>query len=109
MVDWNTGAPNARFRVLELLKNNFGPGDRIVEGRSASPYVYALPYITIAGEHKVLLVNKRDRDIEIEMPQLVKQARVVNRETGSSEPKTEAPGAKTIRLRGLEVAVLTLE
>ncbi len=109
MVDWNTGAPNARFRVLQLLKDNFGPGDRIVEGRSTSPYVYALPYISIAGEHKVLLVNKRDRDIEIEMPQLVKQARVVNRETEAGEPKTEAPGAKTIRLRGLEVAVLTLE
>jgi hypothetical protein len=24
MVDWTTGAPNARFRVLQLLKNNFG-------------------------------------------------------------------------------------
>ena len=32
MVDWETGAPNARFRVLELLKNNFGPGDKLVAG-----------------------------------------------------------------------------
>jgi len=30
MVDWETGAPNARFRVLELFKNNFGPGDNLV-------------------------------------------------------------------------------
>ncbi len=36
MVDWNTGAPNARFRVLELLKNNFGPGDKLVQVASGS-------------------------------------------------------------------------
>ncbi len=41
MVDWNTGGPNARFRVLELLKNNFGPDDKIVKTTSDSPYVYA--------------------------------------------------------------------
>src|SRR5579884_3536012 len=42
MVDWNTGAPNARFRVLELLKNNFAAGDKIVEAHINSPYIAAL-------------------------------------------------------------------
>jgi len=43
MVDWSTGAPNARLRVLELLKNNFSPGDRIVKTSpsSGSSAVYA--------------------------------------------------------------------
>jgi hypothetical protein len=29
MVDWNTGAPNARFRVLELLIKHFRPGGQL--------------------------------------------------------------------------------
>ena len=37
MVNWTTGKPNARFRVLELLKNNFGPGDTIVATDSRQP------------------------------------------------------------------------
>ncbi len=109
LVDWNTGAPNARFRVLQLLKENFGPGDRMVESRSDSPYVYALAYVSMAGEHKVLLVNKRDRDLSVEMPQAVKRVQMVNQETKGGEPKVEEPGQKTVRLHGLEVAVLTLE
>ena len=31
MVDWTNGKPNARFTVLELLKNNFGPGDELAD------------------------------------------------------------------------------
>ena len=31
MVDWDTGQPNARFWVLKLLRDNFGPGDKLVE------------------------------------------------------------------------------
>ncbi|MBI4166422.1 MAG: hypothetical protein HY508_11875 [Acidobacteria bacterium] len=30
LIDWKTGQPNARFRVLQLLSENFGPGDRVV-------------------------------------------------------------------------------
>ncbi len=29
MVDWKNGHPNARFWVLKLLKDNFGPGDQL--------------------------------------------------------------------------------
>ena len=108
MVDWNTGAPNARFRVLQLLKDNFGPGDRIVEARSTSPYVYALAYISKAGEHNVLMVNKRDRDLDVQLPEVVKQVRFVNQETKGGEPRTIAPARKAVRLHGLEVAILTL-
>ena len=68
MVDWNTGLPNARFRILELLKNNFGPGDKIVETKSGSPYVYALGFIARNGTHKLLLINKRNRDIDLKLP-----------------------------------------
>ena len=109
MVEWNTGAPNARFRVLELLKNNIGPGDRIVASHSPSPYVYALAYISRTGQHKVLLVNKRDREFQLELPQAVKRIELVDQESGSGEPRTAAPAGKSVRLGGLGVAIVTME
>ena len=30
MVDWKTGNPNARFRVLKLIHDHFAPGDKLV-------------------------------------------------------------------------------
>ena len=31
MVDWTNGKPNPRYWVLKLLKDSFGPGDKLVE------------------------------------------------------------------------------
>ena len=39
LLDWNTGLPNARYRILELLHNNFGPGDRPAKVSYKSPDV----------------------------------------------------------------------
>jgi hypothetical protein len=109
MVDWSTGAPNARFRVLELLKNNFGPGDKIVAVKNESPYVYALPYISRDGARRVLLVNKRDREIEVKLPSRVKQSQFVNQESKGDPPRTRSVDSDRVLLQGLEVAILTLE
>jgi len=101
MLDWKTGAPNARFRVLELLKDNFGPGDKIVHTSSGTPGVYALGVIARSGEHKLLLVNKRDREIQLTLPERAKAIRFV------APPETQQIGSNTIQLRALEVAVVT--
>ena len=40
MMDWTTNKPNARFWVLKLIKDNFHPGDKMVEtdvGRPTQP------------------------------------------------------------------------
>jgi hypothetical protein len=89
LVDWNTGAPNARFRVLEVLKNNFGPGDKIVEASSESPYIYAFAVIKPSGERKLLLVNKRDRDFEVVLPQPARQWDFVDQTTKDDPPTSE--------------------
>ena len=44
MMDWTTGEPNARYWALKLLRDNFGPGDKLVEAGVSVPYVYALGY-----------------------------------------------------------------
>jgi hypothetical protein len=72
MVDWNTGRPNSRIRVLKLLKDNFEPGDKVVEtdpfDRAFDSYLYSFAVVKPNGKRRVLLVNKRDRPFEITVP-----------------------------------------
>ena len=109
MVDWNTGAPNARFRVLQLLKENFAPGDKLFKTSGGNPYVYALGVITPNGDHKLLLVNKRDRDIQLTLPQPAKAMQVVDQITGANPPSPQTLNSKQITLHGLAVGVVTLQ
>ncbi len=107
MVDWNTGLPNARFRIVELLKNNFGPGDKIVETKSSSPYVYALAFTGRNVGHKLLLINKRNRDFDLKLPQPAKQIEFVNQDTKGDPPKKQTVNSATVQLKGFEVAAVT--
>ena len=67
-MDWNTGRPNRRFCVLRLLRKHFGPGDTIVKTSYPGPYVHAQAFISKDGKKKVLLLNKRNRDVEVAVP-----------------------------------------
>jgi hypothetical protein len=108
MVDWSSGAPNARFRVLELLKNNFGPGDRIVTTSSGSSAVYALGMISPKAERKLLLVNKRDRDIDLTLNGRTREVQYVDQTTNGGAIGRQAVSANRLMLRGLSVAVVTM-
>ena len=108
MVDWNTGLPNARFRILELLKNNFVPGEKIVITTSKSPYIYALGFIGRNGEHKLLLINKRNRDIDVKLDGRAKRIEFVNQDTKGGPPKKENASGDSVKLKGFEVAAVTL-
>jgi hypothetical protein len=68
LLDWNTGAPNARYRVLKLLHDNLGPGDRIVKASIDSPDVCAAAYVSTTGKRKILLINKRDHPADVQFP-----------------------------------------
>jgi len=68
LVDWDTGKPNPRFWVLKLLRDNFAPGDKLVETSAPSPTIYAQAFITRAGKRKVLLVNKRNQPYALNVP-----------------------------------------
>lgn len=107
LVDWHTGAPNARFRVLELLKNNFGPGDKIVKTSGGNQYVYSLAVMTAKGEKKLLLVNKRDREFEIPLSETAKSVRFVDQTTKSDPAHSESLSGTTVRVRGFGVAVVS--
>lgn len=108
MLDWNTGAPNARLRVLELLKNSFGPGDKVVKAENTGPSVYAMAVIKPGGERKLLLVNKRGRDVEVTLPGRASGVQYVDLTTKGNPAAAQALSGDKLTLQGFSVAVVTI-
>jgi len=109
MTNWKTGQLNARGWVLKLLRDNFGPGDKLVQTSVHSPGVFAQGFSTPDGEHKVLLVSKRNWDIDVSLPgasQATEQ--YVDQSTGDEPPASVHLTGDTITLKGFAVAVVTL-
>jgi hypothetical protein len=110
MMDWNTGEPNARYWALKLLRDNFGPGDKLVDARVGVPYVYARGYIGADGKHKILLVNKRNRPFEVAIPGGAGAIEdYVDQTTGNHAPASMHLAGDIVNLGGLAVAVVTLK
>src|SRR2546427_9267657 len=109
MLDWETAQPNARFWVLKLIHDNLRPGDKIVETSSEPGYVTTQAFVSPSGERKVLLVNKRDREFEIDLPEAAGgKGQVIDQTTGSSPPASRSFAGSVFRLGGFGVAVVTL-
>ena len=109
MVDWNTGQPNARYWVLKLLHDHFGPGDKLVATSSRAPGVYAQAFVTREGKRKVLLINQRDHDAEFSLAGASRaELHYVDQTTAFHPPATALVESDTVALRGYSVAVLTL-
>ncbi|MGO8756645.1 MAG: glycosyl hydrolase family 39 [Terracidiphilus sp.] len=107
MMDWTTNQPNARFWVLKLIKDSFHPGDKLVETSLDSRNVSAQAFVTPAGR-KLLLVNKRNRTIEIPLPDAERaSALAVDPETGDSAAHSVALAAGTIKLEPFAVTVVS--
>lgn len=109
MVDWNDGSANPRFRVLQLLKENIRVGDNIVKTSVDSSSVYALAYAGADGSRRILLVNKRNKDAEITLPQTARGAVYVDQTTGSKPPASRELKDDKFTLGALGVAVVTLQ
>lgn len=111
MVDWENGKPNARFWVLRLLHDNFEPGDKLVQVKggddSGNPYIFAA--ITPQGGRRVLLVNKRDRSLEIVLPGAAGgREEFVDQMTAFQPPASMQLVSDKLILSGFAVAVVTL-
>ncbi len=109
MVDWNTGQPNARYWVLKLLRDNLGPGDKLVYTDSTVPYVYSQGFLTREGKRKVLLVNKRDREFELVISGAAgAEVRSVDQKTGFQPPSAARIASDQVSMGGLAVMIVTL-
>jgi len=107
MMDWKTNQPNARFWVLKLIKDSFHPGDKLIETKVASKDVSAQAFITPAG-HKLLLVNKRNREEIVMLPDPEKaKVLAVDPESGNSAARTVAMNGGAIHLAPFAVTVVS--
>jgi hypothetical protein len=109
MVDWTNGKPNPRFWTLKLLKDNFGPGDKLVETKLDNPYVYAMGVVKPDGKKRLLLVNKRERDMTLAVAGAAGgRVDFVDASTGFGPPGSQKLDGEGFALHGLAVAVVTL-
>jgi len=117
MLDWETGQPNATYWVLKLIHDNLGPGDKLVATYVETPnqvwvlpaYIYGAGFLTRDGKRKILLVNKRNRTLEVSIPGAEgAKAEVVDQTTGFQPPAVSRLRGETLSLGGLAVAIVTL-
>ncbi len=110
MMNWLNNKPNARFWVLKLIKDNFHPGDTLVETKLDGPdsgEVAAQAFATPAG-HKLLLANKRNRVVELAVPDAAKAtALTVDLATGDGPARSVALSDGKIKLEPFAVTVVS--
>lgn len=105
MVDWNTGALNARAMTLKLLIMNFGNGDQMVDTVSDRDVIYGAGYVTKSGQKKLLLINKTSSSVRVELSQVAKSSMFIDVNTGD-QFKTESLDKNEIQLDGFAVHVV---
>ena len=108
MMDYKTAEPNARYWVLKLLLENFGPGDRLAETSISSPYISGQAFDTTRGR-RLIIINKRNREQQVSLPNGSAGAQItyVAPSTGNGEPKSALVITDLLTLEPLEVAVIT--
>lgn len=108
MINYETGAPNPRLWVLKLLKENFAPGDKLVETTNSSPDFAVQAFATTTGR-KLLILNKRNREEAVTLPPDVDGATItmVAPSTGDGPAARQKITGRSISLQPFEVAVLT--
>jgi hypothetical protein len=107
MMNWTTNQPNARFWVLKLLKDSFHLGDKLVETTVSSHDLAAQAFLTSEGR-KLLLVNKRNRSIEIPLPDADKATVLtVDVESGDGPARPMKPAGGKIKLEPFAVTVVS--
>jgi hypothetical protein len=108
MIDWKNGKPNARFWVLSLLKDNFHPGDQLVDTRlSAHSDIAAQAFVTPQGK-KLLLLNKRNRPVEVTLPNDAQNGNLLTVDEASGEEAARASKADGVHVSVAPFAVVVV-
>lgn len=121
-VDPQTAAIHAPIRVLQLIKNNFQPGDRLVStlnsndelGNSfselSSSDLMLQAFETTQGR-KLLVINKRlhETDVDLTGTGEIKHIALVDDESKDGPARGAKPNGSTLRLGPFAVAVVDLK
>ena len=110
MINWDNSKPNARFQVLKLLKDNFHPGDQLVETKltqAEGADLAAQAFQTAQGK-RLLIVNKRNKTLELPLPALNEPATAsaVDEQSGEDPARTVAITGNKLTLAPFSVTVV---
>jgi hypothetical protein len=110
MMNYNTAKPNPRFWVLKLLKDNFGPGDHLVETTERNRDLAVQAFSTSKGK-KLLVINKRSTSLDLELTTntVAVSKSYVAPSTKDGEPATKALHGAKVQLEPFEVAVVKIK
>ncbi len=110
MMDWENGKPNARYWILKLLKDNFGPGDKLVTTSLNSGDAFCQAFIT-AKAKKILFINPHNSEVKINLPADAKDATasIVDMSTGENTAAQIPLNSNIITLKPFAVAVIQLK
>lgn len=115
MTDWTTGLPNARYRVMKLLRDEISLGDQMVANPEQPKHLtpqrdfIAQGFIAANGEHKVLIINKRERPLRFHLSGGAgARADYVDLQTGPAAPARRRLLRDDVTLGGFAVAVIHL-
>jgi len=108
MMDWDNSKPNARYWVLKEIKDNFGPGDKLVETKlpgNIGSDVAGQAFITASGK-KLLLINKHDHAVDVPLPAGATSATAVDVKSGEAAARSISIDADKITLDPFAVTVV---
>jgi hypothetical protein len=117
MVNWNTGKPNARYWVLKLIKDHFGPGDKLADtwftqnvAIGQPPSVHTQGIITRKGK-RIFLINKENKETQVVLPQEARGAIIhyVDNDTKENPPAESMVNGDRITLKPFAVAVVEIK
>lgn len=113
LLNWKNGKPNARYWVLKLINENFGPGDKlvntVVNSKSGVDPVFARGFITSEGVKKILLVNKSRENYNVKITGIRKgEVKYIDQTTGYEPPQSIDLRRSSVLLRSFGVAVVTI-
>ena len=110
MINWKTGQPNARYWVLKLLKDNFGPGDTFVNSgfTGGGSDAITLQAVTTKKGKRLLLINKRNKTVRLVMPREFngRKITIVDPSTGDNPPAEMPVTGAPVELKPFAVAVV---
>ena len=109
MMNYKTSEPNARYWVLKLLLENFGPGNKLAETKLPDHALFSAQAFDTAHGRKLLLINKRDSVTTIPLPDEASGANLtfVAPSTGDGKPQTSPVSGTSLQLEPFEVAVVS--
>lgn len=107
MVDWTNGKPNARLEVLRLIRNSVQPGDQMAPVGFPGQQIDALA-LRNASSTRLLLVNKRNRNMTVTLPEKFAQGQIATVDTSTDgAPATSKPwSGSSLTLAPFAVSVI---